>query len=134
MTKDRKGARRPGRVTPEQLLEDVRAEDLARRLAEEARKTERIEIRVSPSEKELIQTVASECGVSVAAFVTTAVKIAAEKMVERREAKVAARRAATKKAKDAFTGRKGGRGSRTGSERRGKAICVTPKGKGGRGS
>lgn len=56
---------RSARIVPEALLDGLSSEELIGRLTGKPAKAERIEMRVTPAEKDLIQGLADRCGVSV---------------------------------------------------------------------
>lgn len=65
---------------PSELLADVEAEQIARVLAREAKRSETLTIRLSPAEKEMIQSLAAAHDVTVTDLLVTLARIAAEKM------------------------------------------------------
>jgi hypothetical protein len=67
------------------LLDGMSADELRERILREAPKDERLEIRLSAAEKELLQRLAQQCGVNVSALLTALAKVADERL-RRREA------------------------------------------------
>ena len=72
--------KRPAAISTTQLLEGVSAAELRRRLSLEAPKDERLEVRLSKAEKELVQRLAEHYGVSVSALLVALAKVADERM------------------------------------------------------
>jgi len=71
---------RAKRSNAEQLLDGLDGEAISSRLEREARKTERIELRVSSAEKEMIQMLADRCAVSTSSLLVTLAGLAAERL------------------------------------------------------